>query len=92
MPFVHTAGRYRETRHAALIREGHKAGRGIGCCHIRLAHETQKGRGPSAPARPPSAAQPLSLRGDPFHPYFAVAALAPIQTRAPMPTKGIATM
>jgi kynurenine formamidase len=33
-PFVHTAKRYAETKNAALIWEGHKAGREIGYCHI----------------------------------------------------------
>jgi kynurenine formamidase len=33
-PFVHTARKYAETRDAALIWEGHKAGREIGYCHI----------------------------------------------------------
>jgi kynurenine formamidase len=33
-PFVHTAKRFAETRNAALIWEGHKAGREIGYCHI----------------------------------------------------------
>jgi kynurenine formamidase len=31
---VHTAKRYAETKNAALIWEGHKAGREIGYCHI----------------------------------------------------------
>jgi kynurenine formamidase len=33
-PFVHTARKYAETRDAALIWEGHKAGREIGYCHM----------------------------------------------------------
>jgi kynurenine formamidase len=33
-PFVYTAARYRETGDAALIWEGHKAGRHIGYCHL----------------------------------------------------------
>lgn len=33
-PFAHTARRYAETGDAALIWEGHKAGREIGYCHI----------------------------------------------------------
>jgi kynurenine formamidase len=33
-PFVHTARRFAETKNAALIWEGHKAGREIGYCHI----------------------------------------------------------
>ena len=33
-PFVHTAKKYAKTRDAALIWEGHKAGRVVGYCHI----------------------------------------------------------
>ena len=33
-PFVHTARRYAETKDAALIWEGHRAGMEIGYCHI----------------------------------------------------------
>ena len=33
-PFVHTARNYAETKNAALIWEGHKAGRHIGYCHL----------------------------------------------------------
>jgi kynurenine formamidase len=33
-PFVYTARRYAESKNAALIWEGHKAGREIGYCHI----------------------------------------------------------
>ncbi|MDF3310533.1 cyclase family protein [Rhodococcus sp. T2V] len=33
-PFVHTAQRYAETGDAAIIWEGHRAGREIGYCHI----------------------------------------------------------
>ena len=37
-PFVHTAAKYRESRDASLIWEGHKAGREIGYCHIEKMH------------------------------------------------------
>ena len=33
-PFVHTAAKFAETRDAALIWEGHRAGRDIGYCHL----------------------------------------------------------
>jgi kynurenine formamidase len=37
-PFVHTARKYAETKNAALIWEGHKAGRHIGYCHLEKLH------------------------------------------------------
>ena len=37
-PFVHTAKEYARTKNAALIWEGHKAGRHIGYCHIEKLH------------------------------------------------------
>ena len=40
-PFVHTAKRYAETRDAAAIWEGHKAGRHIGYCHIEKLHNLE---------------------------------------------------
>jgi kynurenine formamidase len=40
-PFVHTAKRYAETKNAALIWEGHKAGREIGYCHIEKLHNLE---------------------------------------------------
>ncbi len=33
-PFIHTKGKYVETKDASLIWEGHKAGREIGYCHL----------------------------------------------------------
>jgi kynurenine formamidase len=41
-PFVHTAKKYAETRDAALIWEGHKAGRHIGYCHIEKLHNLEQ--------------------------------------------------
>ena len=40
-PFVHTAKKYSETKNAALIWEGHKAGRHIGYCHIEKLHNLE---------------------------------------------------
>jgi kynurenine formamidase len=40
-PFVHTAKKYAETKNAALIWEGHKAGREIGYCHIEKLHNLE---------------------------------------------------
>jgi kynurenine formamidase len=37
-PFTHTARRFAETGDAAIIWEGHKAGRHIGYCHIEKLH------------------------------------------------------
>jgi kynurenine formamidase len=41
-PFVHTAKKYAETMDAALIWEGHKAGRHIGYCHIEKLHNLEQ--------------------------------------------------
>ena len=40
-PFAYTARRYAETGDAALIWEGHKAGRDIGYCHIEKLHNLE---------------------------------------------------
>ena len=40
-PFVHTRARYTETGNAALIWEGHKAGRDIGYCHLEKLHNLE---------------------------------------------------
>jgi kynurenine formamidase len=40
-PFIHTAKRFQETRNAALIWEGHKAGRDIGYCHMEKLHNLE---------------------------------------------------
>ena len=40
-PFVHTARKYSETGNAALIWEGHKAGRHTGYCHIEKLHNLE---------------------------------------------------
>lgn len=40
-PFVHTKERYKETRNARLIWEGHKAGRDIGYCHLEKLHNLE---------------------------------------------------
>ncbi|OGA55680.1 MAG: cyclase [Betaproteobacteria bacterium RIFCSPLOWO2_12_FULL_65_14] len=40
-PFVYTAEKYRETRDASLIWEGHKAGRDIGYCHLEKLHNLE---------------------------------------------------
>jgi kynurenine formamidase len=46
-PFIHTMRKYVETGNAALIWEGHRAGREIGYCHIEKLHnlETQPFKG-----------------------------------------------
>jgi kynurenine formamidase len=41
-PFVHTARKYSETHDAALIWEGHKAGRHIGYSHIEKLHNLER--------------------------------------------------
>jgi kynurenine formamidase len=41
-PFVHTAKKYAATHNAALIWEGHKAGRHIGYCHIEKLHNLEQ--------------------------------------------------
>jgi len=40
-PFIHTAKRFQETGNAALIWEGHKAGREIGYCHMEKLHNLE---------------------------------------------------
>jgi len=40
-PFVHTAQKYADTGNAALIWEGHKAGRDIGYCHLEKLHNLE---------------------------------------------------
>jgi kynurenine formamidase len=40
-PFVHTKERYQATHDAALIWEGHKAGRDIGYCHLEKLHNLE---------------------------------------------------
>ena len=40
-PFVHTAEKYRATRDASLIWEGHKAGRHVGYCHLEKLHNLE---------------------------------------------------
>jgi kynurenine formamidase len=40
-PFIHTAARYRETKDASIIWEGHKAGRDIGYCHLEKLHNLE---------------------------------------------------
>jgi kynurenine formamidase len=40
-PFVHTQQRYQQTQDAALIWEGHKAGRDIGYCHLEKLHNLE---------------------------------------------------
>jgi kynurenine formamidase len=41
-PFVHTAAKYKATGNAALIWEGHKAGRHIGYCHLEKLHNLEQ--------------------------------------------------
>lgn len=41
-PFIHTAKKYKETGNAALIWEGHKAGREIGYCHMEKLHNLEE--------------------------------------------------
>jgi kynurenine formamidase len=40
-PFVHTAKRFAATKNAALIWEGHKAGREVGYCHMEKLHNLE---------------------------------------------------
>ncbi|HWB46476.1 MAG TPA: cyclase family protein [Hyphomicrobiaceae bacterium] len=40
-PFIHTATKYQATGNAALIWEGHKAGRHIGYCHLEKLHNLE---------------------------------------------------
>ncbi len=40
-PFVYTAEKYRQTRDASLIWEGHKAGRDLGYCHLEKLHNLE---------------------------------------------------
>ena len=40
-PFVYTAEKYKTTRDASLIWEGHKAGRDIGYCHLEKLHNLE---------------------------------------------------
>jgi kynurenine formamidase len=40
-PFVYTAEKYQQTHDAALIWEGHKAGRHIGYCHLEKLHNLE---------------------------------------------------
>ena len=40
-PFIHTKGKYAETKDASLIWEGHKAGREIGYCHLEKPHNLE---------------------------------------------------
>jgi kynurenine formamidase len=40
-PFEHTAQKYADTGNAALIWEGHKAGRDIGYCHLEKLHNLE---------------------------------------------------
>ena len=40
-PFIHTKGKYAETKGASLIWEGHKAGREIGYCHLEKLHNLE---------------------------------------------------
>jgi kynurenine formamidase len=40
-PFVHTKERYRRTRDASLIWEGHRAGMAIGYCHLEKLHNLE---------------------------------------------------
>jgi kynurenine formamidase len=40
-PFVHTAEKYRATKDASIIWEGHKAGRDIGYCHLEKLHNLE---------------------------------------------------
>ena len=40
-PFVHTMANYAATRDAGLIRQGHRAGRDIGYCHIEKLHNLE---------------------------------------------------
>lgn len=40
-PFIHTKGKYADTKDASLIWEGHKAGREIGYCHLEKLHNLE---------------------------------------------------
>ncbi len=40
-PFVYTAEKYRETRDASIVWEGHKAGRHVGYCHLEKLHNLE---------------------------------------------------
>jgi kynurenine formamidase len=40
-PFMYTAEKYRETKDASIIWEGHKAGRDIGYCHLEKLHNLE---------------------------------------------------
>ena len=40
-PFSHTAEKYRETKDASIIWEGHKTGRDIGYCHLEKLHNLE---------------------------------------------------
>ena len=40
-PFIHTKGKYAETKDASLIWEGHKAGREIGYYHLEKLHNLE---------------------------------------------------
>jgi kynurenine formamidase len=58
-PFVYTAEKYKATKDASLIWEGHKAGRRIGYCHLEKLHNLE--------ALPPDgfriACFPMKIRG-----------------------------
>ena len=41
-PFVYTIERYRQTRNASIIWEGHRAGKEIGYCQIEKLHDLEK--------------------------------------------------
>jgi len=40
-PFSFTAERYQESKNAAIIWEGHRAGRNIGYCHLEKLHNLE---------------------------------------------------
>jgi kynurenine formamidase len=40
-PFVHTKTKFAETGDPSLIREGHKAGRQVGYCHLEKLHNLE---------------------------------------------------
>ena len=40
-PFLHTAEKYRRSRDASLVWEGHKAGREVGYCHLEKLHSLE---------------------------------------------------
>jgi kynurenine formamidase len=58
-PFVYTAEKYKETRDASLIWEGHKAGRDIGYCHLEKLHNLES----LPPAGFVVACFPVKIRG-----------------------------